>query len=204
MSKAKLLVLALTALFLAAPAASALVIQGHSPIVILLTYEGPAGSGPNQSYGCTGVPSTLPCSPASNTWLDQLTTPYSYSSGTPSYVYNSPSPGDTTVTIPNASPGHWLVTITGTGTGHYTVTSVTCKYNTNPCGKDDVVNTYVLSGNTKMNQVNLQQIILSQNGSVTLTTPEFPLGITVLMAVAFVGLLAFRKARPSALSTTRG
>lgn len=199
MYRAKIIVLTLAALFLAAPAASALVIQGHSPIVILLTYEGPLGTGPNESYGCTAVPSpfvaTNPCSAASNTWVDTLTSPYAFSSGTPSYVFNSPAPGETTVTIPNSSPGHWMVTITGTGTGTYTVTSVSCKYNTTPCGKDDIVTVDILSGTTQLNMVNLQQIIVSPNGSVSVTTPEFPLGITLVMAVAFMGLLAMRKMR---------
>lgn len=124
MRKAVLLSGILLLLVAAAPSASGMIIEGHSPITLLVT--DPNG----HEFGCTASS----CSPTLNFVntlpLSECTTKYDTMN---SCTYQFPSSYDevATITIPNPAPGPWTVTYFGTGApgASFTITIQNCPTN---------------------------------------------------------------------------
>ncbi len=121
MRKAVLLASVLLLLIAAAPSASGMIIEGHSPITLLVT--DPKG----HEFGCTASN----CSSMNSTnFVDKLPPYECKSQTTNSCTYQFPTASDevTTITIPNPAPGPWNVTYFGTGAlgANFTITIQNC------------------------------------------------------------------------------
>lgn len=143
--KIAILLGALLLLTAAAPPVSAAIIQGHSPEVLLLTDPG------GYQYGCTAVPTALPCSSTSvnhkgaSVWTDSIfNNPWTNSFGNEC----SPVPGSgstcayqttlepdgtyfTNITIPNPEPGTWTLTYYSYAKGSFAIAALNCPENNN-------------------------------------------------------------------------
>ena len=125
-----LLLLAVGALLVAAPAASALVVQVHSPATILLT--APDGHG---YFGCTNqsctCPSTSPCTTTGTDFINSITPSSLCTKGLCTYSVAPGPDGLTTLNVPNI-PGSWTVTYFGTESASpsgspFSITTTYCK-----------------------------------------------------------------------------
>lgn len=217
--KRALIPIALGAIFIfsaVAPAASAFVLQGHSPIVLLLT-------DPNSGqFGCNGVPTVLPCSSSASTWVGGVNGTLASSECPCNYSVSST--GVTTIIISNALAGPWTVTWFNTSaSGSFTITAYGCPEvpggdtssgvssgNHNEPGCDTFCPPYVAPGNSLCDpddtQVGLVITLASgtvantptggtgftvnNDGSVSnlLVTNELPLGTLSAVAASLVGL----------------
>jgi hypothetical protein len=174
-----LLVVGAMLLVLLSPAASAAIVQGHSPIVLLVV--DPNG----HEYGCLGTAPLTCTSTASPDFINQIP------SENPSYTFPTDPVCSTTdcpiVNIQNPVPGKWTVYYFSTlteGTASTYITVQDCS-NGNPgssCVTIDVVGS----------QENPVPLTVGTSGSnsfglplTTVSAPEFPLGFLLV-----IGLLA--------------
>lgn len=227
-----LVVAALLLLTIAAPSASAFIIQGHSPIVILLT--DPSGG----QFGCKGVPTSTYCyynstTDEASTFVNTLTPKECGTSGCTFTSYLNTSDGSywSSISIPDPTPGTWTVTYYGyKTTGSFTLVGLSCSEKNSDsgnsghsepgcndpslCNKDgqyaylnlcdpDAKGTFfvfqgTLNGNNCPSGCNVQ-FTNSLDGSLALVTspppssvPEFPTSLPLVVAVAFLLLVALR------------
>jgi hypothetical protein len=159
-----------------------LIIQGHSPIVMLVT--DPYGN----QIGCTAVPCTSTGSPNFVNTIPSSEAPA---------TYDFPS---NNVTITSPFIGTWTVETIGTGTGGFTIIATSCP--------DDEIRTKngvlfcehpqtltILSGSVTEGQSGSGTFALNQDGSMSqgsFTIPEFPVGVPVVVSVLLVGIIALR------------
>jgi len=184
-------------LVLLSPAVHAMIVQGHSPIVLLV--KDPNGN----EFGCLGT-SPLTCtSTASSDFINQI------ASEGPSYTF----PGDPAcaktdcpiITITNPIPGTWTVyyfsTLTsGSASTYITVTQCTNHNSGSPCIMIDVVG-------SPTDPVPLSPGSSGSSPFVfplpTPSVPEFPLGLLLAIgllapALIFLGKVQrSRRAKPS-------
>jgi hypothetical protein len=159
-----------------------LIIQGHSPIVILVT--DPYGN----QIGCTAVPCTSTRSPNFVNTIPSSEAPA---------TYNFPS---NNVTITNPFFGTWTVEAIGTGTGGFTITVTSCPDDeirmTNGnlfCEHPQTLT--ILSGSVIEGQSGSGTFALNQDGSLSqesFAIPEFPMGVPVMVSVLLVGIIALK------------
>jgi hypothetical protein len=218
-SRPSLVILGVTLILAVAPsAASAMIIEAHSPVTLLLT--DPNGN----QFGCT----SSTCSPFTHTnFIDTL--PSSECDvGFPKidlclYLPPPPSPPDgvTNVVIPNPAPGVWHITYYGIGAGGtFTITGLSCSgksgddldklwnwygsYDWNKGSKDvfdfsdfcSGSSVTILSGSVSSGGSGGAAFGVNTDGTLFLpppvSTPEFPLGTLAMVSVLFVGFAVMR------------
>jgi hypothetical protein len=183
---------ALLLLLLAAPTGYAiiqgharfpLIIQGHSPIVMLVT--DPFGN----QIGCTAEPCTSTESPNYVNTMPDSEAPV---------TYDFPS---NNITITSPFIGTWTVEYIGTGTGDFTITATSCPVYEGPMYMTDGESgcepqtLTVLSGSVTEGQSGSGTFTLFEDGSMSLgsySIPEFLVGVPVVVSVLLVGIIALR------------
>jgi hypothetical protein len=151
----------LTSLLIFAPAVSAttvrsdaLIIHGHSPIVMLVT--DPNG----YQIGCTNWTTAHPCnSDTSLYFVNNIPTGVPYKEGPATYNFAS-----NFINIPHPVVGVWTVQFFGTGSGTYTITTSSC--NLIVC-----YNIVIAHGTITVGQTGETGFSLSTNGQVTGCSP---------------------------------
>jgi len=183
-----------------------MIIQGHSPINILLT--DPNG----HEFGCTSSTCTY-----KNNFVDNLPKTECQIDGKGLtlclYLFPIITGGVTTIFIPNPAPGTWTVTYFGTGTGNFTITG--CSPDVDPstagswsdgssytpsniCGSGNIVTiahgtldgtgcAFTAAGCNATVGVNTDGTLYLPPPSYS--TPEFPLGSLAMVSTLFAVFL---------------
>jgi hypothetical protein len=176
------LLLSLVTFVLAAPVANALIITGHSPIVLLVT--DPSGN----QFGCKTTSCTLSsvCSyPCENTDFVNKISPTATYVFCPTNYPNCPS-----INIPNAETGTWTVQYIGTGPGTTYITAELCP--------NDVCSTINVIGTPDYPVTINPGTPVSFTISVTPTgfsVPQFPFGLLLVVGLLAPALLVMSKLR---------
>jgi hypothetical protein len=176
---------------------TAFVVQGHSPIVLLVT--DPNG----YQIGCDAVPCTSTSSP---NFINTIPTGTPYNEGPATYDFTT-----NTITISNPVAGPWTVEYIGTSSGTFTITVTSCPetggatggsgggQTESGCGNaGNPLTLTLVSGTVTLGQTGSASLTYNADGTITLPSegvPEFPLGLGVTVVVLFVGISLLRSSR---------
>jgi hypothetical protein len=167
MRKSALLLGALFLLVAGIPSASGMIIQGHSPIVLLVT--DPNGN----QFGCTASDCSYATNFVDTLPLSECSTKY-VSLDLCTYVFPDKYTEVATIFIPNPTPGNWQITYFGTGVAgaSFTITVQNCPQSTGPYSFDGKDSSGCQSDcDNEDSPANTQWTCTSSSGSSSLTIP---------------------------------